>query len=977
MAHTCRAEVVTRGPNQRLSSAFWTLFLGVGLPVGLVHFVGSPLPSHWPSHDELLRWLSQPVTRGSLTVAVIGLLWLGWAAFVVVVLAEVLARLTRVRLPRPGLPYPLHTVVTGLFGAAVVTVTAAPTAVAYSAATQAAAEQPVDPERPASLVTAQQHPDNADREAADPAHANVAAGPYRTSPSPDSALATNRTSATAVVDVTSTAGVRASSVLVRVGQRRPDAGAAPGRYVVRRGDTLSSIARAHLGDANRWPQLCALNWHRHWPKVGGTLRDCDLIYPGWDLKLPADAKPPTGATPATPPPPPPAQPEPDPDPGGTAQPTPVPSASTPASEDPDGVVEPSTTTPPATPSVSATARGAAPPPATTVPTPAATSPPAAWASATASPATTATASDDTTAAPSTDDGVNLPGGSFVPWALAAAITAAAAMVWLQRRRRFIPGDGGDEDDDPPELPPPVVELYRHVTRNPDVPIPGDLAERAVAVPALPLLPPGGIGLVGDGAHAAARAALISTLASGGPRDPDRRGEVVIDGTALTTLIGADAAALGPWPRLHVAGDLDHALSILDSRLLHRARILDEHSLTDLASLRERAPDEEALPPVLLICQTPPPGARMRARVSFGLGTGLDVSALLLGTWEHGSTIDVAADGHTRIVDGPPLDAIGERVAVLDTAEAVAILATLREAHTGEPPTLVPRPPPTPPRPAAPEPDASTDDGEPAEQLTAEPSDTPRGGPRSKVHLRVLGTPMVEDITLPGRSLRGKAAELAVYLACHPDGADTATIAEHLVPEVKLRPAKQQVHTNASNLRHVLGRAGGPLPGGYVLKRGATARYRLDPTTVDVDLWRLRHLLTRAQLASAPARTEMLREACETYTAPLAAGCDYEWVDPHREQVRQWGTEAHLLLAEDLLTTDPQAASDLLDKAIGLDRYNEGLYRTAMHARHALGDADGIRALLRAITKALSDLDVEPDEATVDLAAELRTSLERR
>src|SRR5207248_10027578 len=135
--------------------------------------------------------------------------------------------------------------------------------------------------------------------------------------------------------------------------------------------------------------------------------------------------------------------------------------------------------------------------------------------------------------------------------------------------------------------------------------------------------------------------------------------------------------------------------------------------------------------------------------------------------------------------------------------------------------------------------------------------------------------------------------------------------------------------------------------------------------------------TRAQLASTPARTDMLREACELYTAPLAAGCDYECVDPHREKVRQWGTEAHLLLAEDLLTTEPQAASDLLDKAIGLDRYNEELYRTAMHARHAHGDADGIRALLRAITKALSDLDVEPDEATTDLAAQLRTSLETR
>ena len=91
----------------------------------------------------------------------------------------------------------------------------------------------------------------------------------------------------------------------------------------------------------------------------------------------------------------------------------------------------------------------------------------------------------------------------------------------------------------------------------------------------------------------------------------------------------------------------------------------------------------------------------------------------------------------------------------------------------------------------------------------------------------------------------------------------------------------------------------------------------------------------------------------------------------------WGTEAHLLLADDLIASDPQAASDLLDKAIGLDRYNEELYRKAMHARHALRDVDGIRALLRALTNALADLDAEPPESTAELAAELRTSLQQQ
>ena len=44
----------------------------------------------------------------------------------------------------------------------------------------------------------------------------------------------------------------------------------------------------------------------------------------------------------------------------------------------------------------------------------------------------------------------------------------------------------------------------------------------------------------------------------------------------------------------------------------------------------------------------------------------------------------------------------------------------------------------------------------------------------------------------------------------------------------------------------------------------------------------------------------------------------------------------------------------------------------MQVRHTLGDRDGIRDLLRAVTVALADLDAEPEETTVELARRLRT-----
>jgi DNA-binding SARP family transcriptional activator len=570
-----------------------------------------------------------------------------------------------------------------------------------------------------------------------------------------------------------------------------------------------------------------------------------------------------------------------------------------------------------------------------------------------------------------DDGVLLPDGSWVPWALAAAISAAAAMVWLQRRRRYLPGL---DSDAPTQLAPPVLQLQRVVTRPPDIDEAIDEAGRAAAVRHLPPLPPGGIGLVGDGAYAAARAALVTTLAAGGPERLEDRGEVVIDVATLHQVLGGVPGTHGLWPRLHLADDVEHALTLLESRLLHRSRILDEHALTDLDAVRAQAPDEEALPELLLICPAPSGHRRSRVRISLGLGLGLGanlrISALLLGEWEHGATIDVAADGHARQVAGPAVP-LPPRLAVLEPEAATQILATLREAHTG----LSASSEQAPLRPSA---NGHTDES--GQHATSVPTvhsglpDEPSADEPLRVALRVLGPPSIDGVTELGRALRAKARELAVLLACHPAGMATRDIGEYLEPDARLSQADQRVHTNASNLRHVLGRAGGPRRAGYLVK--TAGRYRLNPAAVDVDLWQLRDLLHQAAVATGERRRQMLSAACHLY-APLADSHDYEWLAPHREAVRRLGVQAHVQLAEDLLSHDPQAASDLLDMTIGVDRYKEELYRRAMQARHAVGDTDGIRGLLRALSRALADLDAEPSEDTIALASQLRAALEHR
>lgn len=872
-----------------------------GIPAWLAIAVGWPLPDRLPSSDSLAAAINGTVTD-QMVVDVIAIgIWLAWAAFTHAVITEAHAVLRgRARLhPHRN---PMRGAATVLIGAALMGTVMSATAAASAAAPASAASVPPQaaPLRPAVVVVSE------------------AATPPTT---------------------------------IHVGAQRYI-------YTVVRGDHLSKIARTWLGDPDRWPEICHLNWHKHFPSVGGTLTDCDLIYPGWDLILPADATPPSGAVPAAP-----------------AAPTEASPAAPPAPQTP-----PAQATPPPPPTTSAPAASPwAPvhspsasvhPPASTTPTPA----PSANTDANAAPSGNATAAPSATPADEEqpggrthvdDSGISLPGNTWVPWAFAVAITAAACAVWLQRRRRY----RGELDEEPlTDLPTVVSELRREVHTNDAITLPTDDAGKAAAVPHLAQLQPGGIGLLGDGAHHAARAAIAQILASGGPLRPAERGEVIIDANTLITLIGPDAITLGPWPRLHIADNLEHALTLVEQRLLHRSRLLDEYELSDVDTLAAQEPHEEPLPPILLVTHAPSPGSRQRTKITITLGTGLGVSALLLGEWPYGPTVTVDLDGHTQLVSGEPTGDLAPRMAVLEPDPAIAILATLREAHTGAPtpttatpviPAATDKPPESPAK-AAPPPAGAADE---TEQPAAE-----------KAALRVLGKPEVANTTASGYHLRTTAIELGVYLACYRDGKTVPQLVDVLEADARARQAEGRVHNNISNLRRALVEYSG-IDSRHIIKDEAR-RHKLDPTTVDVDLWRLHALLTEARNTSAEGRRDLLRQACDLY-APLADGETWEWLAPHQETARRLGLHAHLTLAEDLLGTDPHAAVTVLDAAIVIDPYNETAYTQAMRARHATGDADGIRHLLRALTKALSDVDAEPAEETIALARQLRASLDNK
>lgn len=348
----------------------------------------------------------------------------------------------------------------------------------------------------------------------------------------------------------------------------------------------------------------------------------------------------------------------------------------------------------------------------------------------------------------------------------------------------------------------------------------------------------------------------------------------------------------------------------------------------------------------------------RARVIGRLGKNLGIAVAVIGPASGMSSIDIDVDGTVNPSNEDAEPAGERRLSLLTPSAAQQALGGLLEVAASEtaPPTAAHAKPPM---------TVHVDTS--ADEAVRMPIAERTVSSFRPARLRVLGPPTVVDADPTAKPLRAKARELAVFLACHPDGVTAREIGEYLEPDARLKESDQRVHTNVSNLRHVLASAG---HGDHRFIDQIDGRYRLHRADVTVDLWDLRELLQQATAAVGAERLSLLRRACDVYVAPLAEDCDYEWIEPYRETVRQWGTEAHLALARDLLDTEPAVVVSLVARAVTLDRYNEELYRTAMRARAALGDIDGVSETLAALRRVLAEIDAKPEEVTVAMVGAL-------
>ncbi|WP_233427387.1 BTAD domain-containing putative transcriptional regulator [Actinokineospora spheciospongiae] len=955
------------------------LALLVGMPWALTLFVGWPLPDHLPSWAQVQGVLLGPMTTTFLLDVLACLCWITWAAFTLD-LARCAADLARggfdtARLPEFTATTPVRALAGVLLATVLLSVSGNRAAPATSSSTPLGTGAQI-----VAGAAVRQHP-------------------------PAAEVVVHATHAARASTVGTPA--RLESVLVL----------APRNGVH---DSLWRIAARTLGDGARWPEIFEINKGKPQPN-GRTLTTPSLIFPGEELALPREAH-----APVVPP-----------------QQAPNPGRSVPA---PPATSAPPVGIPPSTP---------------VTPAP---------------PTRQAPLATNNTPAPAGDVGFRWGAELYVGFGLIAAISAALLTVRRRHRARYRPGSG-DRDDLPvapvvyrlrlahlrteqdttgldpadPDLdaadhgshpggeehgrarrvPPPFVVGEPHTGAGHDGVLTAGLGVRDGREIALNLATARGLGLLGPGAVAAARALLLTALTTAPDHRTPPMGQVVVAADDLAAVLGRDAARGRLPSAVRVTADLDAALDAVEAETLVRA-----------STNRGAGPGE--WPPLLLVA-TPPAHLR-RLQAVLDNGAPFAITGLLLGQWQPGVSAYVRENGTISATSPGVGEGLrGTRMFHLGGGDTTDLLDLLRHAepdppaahdHGGTPPA--PRPRRGAEHPAAetrraPQPGneaLSTTPPDTALEITSSPDHSPSGpghrrptamrevpdhqaahqhadqvedeptptakpappAPAAPPALTVLGeegkNPTVTITVLGGlrvhwhphpdtndtpreitEALQPRTQELLVLLSLHPDGVTRDRLVSALWNEEPPARPTNALHTALSRMRHALATATDAAVTDIVSV--GNGRYRLDPATVRVDYHRFARAVAARRAASTDAaRITAYREVIDSYGGPLAEGMEHEWIEPAREAIRRDAIDAVAALARALIDSDPHQTLDLLEIARSFDPHNELLYRDIMRLQQRLGQLDAIPRTLTLLTTRLAEIDTAPTPQAHDLATRL-------
>ncbi|MEV6639659.1 BTAD domain-containing putative transcriptional regulator [Amycolatopsis sp. NPDC051371] len=520
-------------------------------------------------------------------------------------------------------------------------------------------------------------------------------------------------------------------------------------------------------------------------------------------------------------------------------------------------------------------------------------------------------------------------------------------------------------DSGPATPPRAVDIALR-TRAPrtDARTTDTAAGEATHV-ALDLARVHGLGLVGPGGYAAARALLLTILTTAREDAPAPR--VLVPAEDLVRLLGAPRPGTDLPDALSVVVDLDAAVAVLEA-------------------------PESSRPAVLIATSPRDPERQARLQHLLDNGAQRGVTALLLGQWRPGVTAYITAGGTISATDpelGEPLR--GTRSFTLPETATRDLLTFLYTAQDHDGPVDA--------NSAASDAGATAPDRleitsdrsvpEPAFTAAAAPAREPRTLPATQaadaarptpLTLAVFGAPALHwrrDPARPDidtRDLSGKLSsrpvELLVFLAVHPDGVFRDGIVDALWPDQPPRNPASVLRTVVSRIRHTIDTATRGAVGALILAEHG--HYRLDPAVVEVDYWGFADAVTARRSATTPERrTSAYAAIVAHYGGPLAEGLDAEWLVAARESTRRDALEAVAALARARVEDDPDYTLDLLETARSFDPHNELLYRDIMRMQHALGRHGEISRTLTLLRTRLAEIDLTPTADTGDLARRLR------
>ncbi|MDT0307264.1 hypothetical protein RM780_09845 [Streptomyces sp. DSM 44917] len=906
-------------------AAFVLAVLLAGIPWGLAHYIGQPLPTRIPSGDELLTTLSTPLsTRDTLRVLAC-VLWPTWAWFVLDVART--ARDAATGLPRPHLTSrsPTHALAAALIGMLTLGPLTSRTSPPAAPAPAVLLHLP-----DTTAENNQRHTAPADF-APLPPHTLLVTAPQNDPPE--------------VTDAPGTVTVRLPS---------------DGVY-----DSLWRIADRALGDGNRWPEIFRLNEGVS-QADGRALTHPGLIRPGWILHLPESAPsppgerpgedhgdeqadPPAGPAPSPSPPEPPQETTPAPEP-----PTPTPSVpqdSTPAPEQQPATPAPDVGEPDGD-------QGVVTPTGAFVGLGLAALITAAWATLLLRRR------------------IHYRPGHGQREELSMAPVVRTLRLAHDRAHPPAP-DGGLVELEPatPRAVPVPEAALRDRARQlaqaqavEDRPAVGIADGRAIA---LDLARTRGLGLTGPGAHDAARALLVAMLADH-HRPGSRQTRLLIPAPDAALLLGPEIAAVPHALRLRVTGDLDEALEVMERELLTRSR----------GAVSADPADE------LGLVATSQPHSDRRLQAILDNGSSLGLSGLLLGPWHPGTTLRVRQDGTIAATSPSAPVAPGVRLFTLPADEADELVGLLREEAAARPaPRRSPvgtaeraeerhrRVSGT----AGPAKGSTTHLAKPPSEAAHQPPEGEASQPQEAgeaARLVVLGRLRLAlqplDATDPEISLAPRHRDLFAFLALHRAGTHRDVLCAALWPEAR-RP-HNAFHATASQLRKTLA-AEAPALEHLVLHH--EGHYRLDAGRLSVDLWQLQAEL--ADFASRPAEQQerALHRIDELYQGELAADLAGDWLDAPREALRRDVLNAHSLLVRSLRSSAPEKALHFLEISRRLDPHNETIYCEIARLQVRLGQPDGVPRTLALLTTALAEIDEEPSAETIRFFDTARRPATRR